>query len=426
MHVELPDADWELRLPQGAVPQPALAGELKKAARQGADFIYFDEDSLQPGAFPACCKPDFAPDYLRGCNYIGSCYAYRKTPGEKACTEEALDGHDRVLRLTERAARIVHIPRVLCRLPEEQLTIAPASPAAVQGQLNRLGLNGTAEAAKYGCCRTRYAIGGEPLVSILIPNKDHAEDLAKCVRSIREKTAWPRWEILILENSSREPETFRLYGELLADPRIRLVTWFGAFNYAAIINHGARYARGGILLQLNNDTEVISPDWLEEMLMYAQRPDVGAVGAVLYYPDDTVQHAGMVYDAAFGTAHAFRYAARGAAGYMNRMAAVQDVSAVTGACLMVRRDVWERVQGMDERFPVGYNDVDLCLRLRKAGFLVVWTPYAELYHYESKSRGLDVTRTMQQRGLREQTLFFQLHREALRRGDPYYNPQLLP
>ena len=273
--------------------------------------------------------------------------------------------------------------------------------------------------------RIRYEIAGEPLVSILIPNKDHREDLKRCVDSIREKTTWPTWEILIIENNSTEEETFRYYEELEQDPRIRVISREGAFNYSAVNNLGAREAKGEQILLLNNDTEVISPDWIQEMLMFAQRQDVGAVGAKLYYPDGTIQHAGIGIGIKMLAGHYFRGFPGDSGGYSGRLRYAQDVSAVTAACMMIPRKVYEEMHGLDESFSVVFNDVDLCLRIRQAGYLIVWTPWAELTHYESKSRGPDEDTPEKKRFfVRETNRFLRKWWRVLDAGDPYYNVNL--
>lgn len=270
----------------------------------------------------------------------------------------------------------------------------------------------------------RYDLTDTPLISILIPNKDHGEDLRRCVESIQRLTTYPNWEIVIIENNSVLPHTYALYEDLKQDERIRVVTWEGGFNYSAINNYGATFAKGEVLVLLNNDTYVITPNWLEEMLMFAQREDVGAVGAMLYYPDDTVQHAGVIVGVGGLADHAHRFYPRNSTGYFNRMVVAQNLSCVTAACLMLRRSVWEQLHGLVEGFVVGLNDVDLCLRLREAGLLVVFTPFAELYHDESKSRGTDNTFEKNQRFFAEKGLFHWHWKTFLQKGDPYYSPNL--
>ena len=228
-----------------------------------------------------------------------------------------------------------------------------------------------------------------------------------------------------MENNSKLSETFEYYKELGCRRNIKVATWEGPFNFSAINNYGVRQAaRGEYILLLNNDVEVITPDWLQEMLMFAQRQDVGAVGCMLYYPDDTVQHAGIILGIGGVAGHAHKYYKRGDYGYSSRMTIAQNLSAVTAACMMIRRDVWEEVGGLDESYAVAFNDVDLCMRIREAGYLVVWTPYAELYHYESKSRGYEDTPQKQKRFEGEVLRFKTRWAKELANGDPYYNPNL--
>ena len=400
------------------------AGALEACAeairRTNADLVYTDgfriqnsEFRMKNTAFPAeengyYFKPDYGPDSLRGCNYIGPFFVCRNELLKEAGAEDysRLDPDarwDAVIRLAEKAKAVHHIPRALyCRIIRDP-------GFRVQNSLRRIN----------------DPIAGKPLVSILIPNRDHREDLKRCVDSIREKTSWPDYEILVLENNSTEEETFRYYEELKQDPRIRVVSREGAFNYSAVNNLGAREAKGEQILLLNNDTEVISPDWIREMLMFAQRQDVGAVGAKLYYPDGTIQHAGIGIGIRMLAGHWFRGFPGDSAGYFGRLKYAQDVSAVTAACMMIPRKVYEETGGLDESFSLVFNDVDLCLRIRQAGYLIVWTPWAELTHYESKSRGPDEDTPEKKRFfVRETNRFLRKWWKALDAGDPYYNVNL--
>ena len=276
-------AEYVLCLPDSYIALPGLLPALKKAlVQQKADLVYTDGDNDCRLAVPAYIKPDFSPDLLRSRNYIGSCYAFRKELAREAGITPHMGDHERLLRLTEKACRVVHIPRVLYRGTEAP---EPAEQCvrAVQEHLDRTGINGQAMPGRHpGSCRISYGIHGDPLISIVIPNRDSAEDLRRCVDSVREKTTWKNWEIVLVENNSTGSEINRYYAQLLADPRIRLVTYPRSFNYAGVINYGVRCCRGNYILQLNNDTQVITPGWLQEMLMLAQRPDTGAVGAMLY------------------------------------------------------------------------------------------------------------------------------------------------
>ncbi|MDE6621180.1 MAG: glycosyltransferase family 2 protein, partial [Lachnospiraceae bacterium] len=270
-----------------------------------------------------------------------------------------------------------------------------------------------------------YEIMNEGKISILIPNKDHVDDLRRCIDSIKERSTYENYEIVIIENNSREKATFDYYNTLQEQKNITVVTYEGEFNYAKINNFGARRATGKYLLLLNNDTQVISMNWLEAMLMYAQRPDVGAVGAKLYYGDRTIQHAGVVIGlGAHRTAGHTHYKINyDNLGYMGKLCYAQNVSAVTGACLMVRKSIYDALGGLDERFAVALNDVDFCLRIREKGYLNVFTPFAELYHFESASRGIDVEDEQRAKRYEEESaLFRERWKELLAKGDPYYNP----
>ena len=272
--------------------------------------------------------------------------------------------------------------------------------------------------------RIRYEVQGNPLISIVIPNKDHYVDLKRCITSIIEKSSYDNYEIIVVENNSTDDEIFRYYEELRKNSQVRIVTYEGDFNYSRINNFGVSKARGEYLLLLNNDTEVITLDWMEELLMYAQREDVGAVGAKLYYPDKTIQHAGVVIGlGAHRTAgHTHYRVSSNNLGYMGRLCYVQNMTAVTGACLMIKKKIYDELGGLDESFAVSLNDVDFCLRIREAGYLNVFTPFAELYHYESASRGSDTEGERAERYNEESERFREKWRKMLESGDPYYNP----
>lgn len=281
-----------------------------------------------------------------------------------------------------------------------------------------------------------YEIIGNPKISIVIANKDHLEDLNRCVTSIREKSTYDNYEIIVVENNSETEEIFAYYKELTDgkytkearyvtsdNGRMKIVNYQGSFNYSAINNLGAEYADGEYLLLLNNDTQVITVNWMEELLMYAQRKDVGAVGGKLYYGNKTIQHAGVVLGlGAHRTAGHTHYGqSRENLGYMGRLCYTQNVSAVTGACLMVKKHLFTEVGGLDTNFEISLNDVDFCLKLREKGYLNVFTPFAELYHFESISRGLDDKGEKAQRYNRESERFREKWKTVLEKGDPYYN-----
>ena len=271
----------------------------------------------------------------------------------------------------------------------------------------------------------KYEILKEDKISILIPNKDHVEDLRRCITSIQERSTYDNYEIIIIENNSTENATLDYYKTLENQDKISVVKYQGDFNYAKINNFGAGYAKGAYLLLLNNDTQIISMNWLEAMLMYAQRPDVGAVGAKLYYADRTIQHAGVVIGlGAHRTAGHTHYKINyDNLGYMGKLCYAQDVSAVTGACLMVKKELFEAADGLDESFRIALNDVDFCLRLREMGYLNVFTPFAELYHFESASRGSDMVDAAKAKRYEEESQYFrEKWKTVLEKGDPYYNP----
>lgn len=423
---------------------PAALHEVMRAiCEQDADFIYTDENTFHEKPEDAFCphfKPDYAPDTLRSYNYICHFTVFSKALLDEVGTFRGeFDGsqdYDMVLRLTEKASKIVHIPEILYFWRAHSGSTAgdisakpytmDAARRALGEHLDRVGLVGEVEDSSIpSTYRIKYTISGCPKVSIVIPNMDHADTLRTCISSILEKTTYENFEIVIIENNSRKEETFAYYDELKTDPRIQIVTWEGKFNYSAINNFGVREAATGeYILLLNNDIEVITPDWIQEMLMFAQRSDVGAVGAMLYYPDDTIQHAGVILGIGGVAGHAHKYFPRGDFGYMSRATIAQDLSVVTAACVMLPRTVWDELGGLDETFEVAFNDVDLCMRIRKAGYLIVWTPYAELYHYESKSRGAEDTPEKKKRFEGEVRRFQARWKSELAAGDPYYNPNL--
>lgn len=440
--IEMATGDYIALFDHDDVLHPSVLFENMKAiTEQDADFIYTDEMTFSEtleNALTVHCKPDFAIDNLRANNYICHFSVFsRELLDQAGWFDRNYDGsqdYDIILRLTEKARHIVHIPKVLYFWRSHPGSVASdisakpycitSAKKALNDHLKRCGLEGEAEDAPRltSIYRIKYKIHGEPLISILIPNKDHIKDLTRCIYSIIEKSTYSNYEIIIMENNSEEKETFEYYEILQKRQNIHVVTWKGPFNYSAINNFGRTFAKGEYLLFLNNDIEVITPDWMQEMLMYAQRKDVGAVGCKLYYPDDTVQHAGVVVGILGTAGHVHYRYEKSNLGYMGRLYYAQDFSAVTAACMMMPASVFDEVGGFDERFVVAYNDVDLCLRVRKTEKLVVFTPFAELYHYESKTRGNDLDEQNKERFDREQQLFRSTWKDFLEEGDPYYNP----
>lgn len=407
------------------------------------DVLYTDEDKVRGDEvlehFQPHLKPDFNIDLLRSNNYICHFFVVRKSLLEKTGGfRREYDGaqdYDFIFRCTQAAGKIHHIPEILYHWrthqsstadnPESKLYAFEAGKRAIEENLRQNGLIGEVSHTKdYGFYRVKYPVQGEPLVSIIIPNKDAKEDLEKCIRSILEKSSYTNYEILIVENNSTGEEIFSYYKELSENSKIRLLRWKREFNYSAINNYGAKKAKGDYLLFLNNDTEVISPDWIEEMLGFCQRPDTGIVGARLYFGNNTVQHAGTVIGIGGIAGHMFTDMPRERSGYMHKAAIIQDLSAVTAACMLVKRQVFDEVQGFEEQLSVAFNDVDFCLRVREKQYLVVYDPYVELYHYESKSRGAEDSKEKVRR-FQSEIEFMRCRWETLlKKGDPYYNKNL--
>ena len=422
----------------------ALYEVMKAILYRKADFIYTDESAFHKNvrdAFQPHYKPDFSPDTLRSYNYISHLSVFKKSLLKKAGGgfRPEYDGsqdYDMMLRLTEAAGKIVHIPHILYyRRSHDHSAVSnlfaklhtiEAAKKALSAHIERVGLRGRIEDSRIpSTYHIQYEIKGNPKISIIIPNKDHIEDLSKCISSIRDYSTWQNWEIIIVENNSTEEGTFKYYNEICDEEnRISVVRWEKGFNYSAICNFGAQRATGQYLLMLNNDTEVITPDWMEQMLMFAQREDVGAVGAMLYYPDDTIQHAGVILGVGGIAGHSHRYFNRNDCGYAFRLSIAQNLTAVTAACMLIRKDIFDQTEGFDEGFAVALNDVDLCMKIRAARYLIVWTPYAELYHYESKSRGCDDTAEKIKIFEEERKRFGIKWEKELKAGDPYYNPNL--
>ena len=300
-----------------------------------------------------------------------------------------------------------------------------AGKRAIEEHLERCGLQGTVSyTLDHGFYRVQYPVQGTPLVSIIIPNKDETETLRNCINSIREKTTYKNYEILIVENNSETDEIFRYYKEISKDPDIRLFRWKKEFNYSAINNFGEAHARGEFIILLNNDIEVITPGWIEELLGLCQRPGTGAAGVKLLYPDNTIQHAGCVVGIGGIAGNMFVDMPSERTGYLHKASILQDMSAVTAACMMVRKDVFDRIGGFEEELAVAFNDVDLCLRIRQAGYLIVYDPYVQMYHLESKTRGAEDSEEKVRRFQNEIEFFRTRWIDILKNGDPYYNKNL--
>ena len=423
----------------------ALYEYVRVINEKDADYIYCDEITFKNGDINKMLtmhfKPDYAIDNLRANNYICHFSVFERSLLEGTeLFRTKFDGsqdHDMILRLTDAAKNVVHVPKALYYWRSHAGSVASgieaktyainAAKGAISEHLKTHGFSNfkiTSTRAFETIFRISYEIIGMPKVSIVIANKDHVEDLERCISSILEKTTYVNYEIIIVENNSETKEIFEYYDSLKEYKHIKVVKYEGEFNYSAVNNLGVRHADGEYILLLNNDTQVISINWIEELLMYAQRDDVGAVGAKLYYEDRTVQHAGVVLQmGAHRTAgHVHCRQGRDSIGYMGKLCYAQNVSAVTAACLLVSRKKYDEVGGLDESFRVALNDVDFCLKLREKGYLNIFTPYSELYHYESISRGSDMEGANMARLDKEAEDFKSKWKEILDKGDPYYNP----
>ena len=424
--------------------EPDALFEIVKAINdQDADVIYTDEDKVSMDGqhyFDPHFKSDFNLFRFRDNNYICHIFAVKRQVAEQAgYFRKEFDGSqdfDFIFRCCDKAEKIVHIPKVLyhwrCHMdstaadPESKAYAFEAGRKAVEEHYKRMGIPAKVEMTERpGWYRSRLEIQGNPMISVIIPNKDHTEDLELCLSSMAKRTSYENYEVLIVENNSEEKETFAYYEKLHERyPRVRVLTWEKEFNYSSINNFAAEQAKGEYLLFLNNDVEILTPDWMEEMLGICQQKEVSIVGAKLYYPDDTIQHAGVVLGLGGIAGHVMCRASREDAGYFGRMVSVQEISAVTAACMLVDACDFRAVGGFDESFRVAFNDIDLCMKIRDIGRKIVFTPYAELYHYESKSRGLEDTPEKQYRFEKEITRFREKWEDQLKKGDPYYSPNL--
>lgn len=407
------------------------------------DVFYSDEDKTDEYAahyFYPHFKSDFNIDLLHANNYMCHFLAVRKSLVDTVGgLNEKFDGaqdYDFVLRLTEHTKKIYHCPRILYHWRcSNQSTAASqgnkmyaihAGKAALNEHYKRIGWNARAqEGAVDGWYQTKFTLKEEPLVSILIPNKDHTDDLDVCLNSFFERADYQNYEFIIIENNSVLPETFAYYEKIEKEhDNVKVVYWEAGFNYSAINNFGFKFAKGDYIMLLNNDVELITPDIFQSMLGFCMRPEVGIVGAKLLYNDHTVQHAGVLVGAGGLADHVFKGIHEDDPGYMGRAISSQDVSAVTAACLLVKRSVYEEVGGLEEEFQVAFNDVDFCLKVRKAGYLIVYDADVKLFHYESKSRGMEDTTDRFIRFGNEMMLLNSKWDILSTFVDPYYNPNL--
>ena len=421
----------------------ALLEMVRQILQKRPDLLYSDEDKLDEEGrhIDPHFKPDFSPDYLLSNNYVCHFSVLKRSLVERiGGFRTGFDGaqdFDLVLRAAEAAESIVHVPQVLYhwrRVPGSTAVTSAAKPeSSVAGRralidaMKRRGEEATIEPGPYpNTFRVRRSIIDTPLVSILIPFRDKPALLMSCVTSILERTDYRNYEIIGIDNGSVDAQV-KVARETLEkrDSRVRFLDYDAPFNYSAINNYAASQSNGEHLLMLNNDTEVISAEWLRAMLEHSQRPEVGVVGAQLLYPDRSLQHAGVIIGLGGVAGHSHLMLPSGHPGYFSRPRLIQNLSAVTFACAMTRRDVFEKLGGLnDKELTVAFNDIDYCLRAREAGYLVVYTPYASLFHRESKTRGLDVSPQKRARFSAEIDYMQSRHAGVFKHGDPYYNPHL--
>ncbi len=403
-------------------------------------FAYADEDRIDGKGrrHAPRFKPAWNPDLLRSQNYIGALAMVdadllRKVGGLRGGYDG--DGlHDLFLRCTEplERTRVSHVPRILYHL-DTCSALASSTDAgggttslrAVEEHLGRLGVHAAVAPGPDRTLHVRWPIPSPgPKISLVIPTRDRVDLLRTCVESVLARTTWPHVEIVVVDNGSEQRRTHDYLEQLRKTDRVRVLQDDRPFNYAAINNRAVAQCDGELVCLLNNDIEVISPDWLEEMAGHALRPEVGAVGAMLYYPNETIQHAGVIVGMHGVADHIYAGKPRGWSGQGGRASVTQELSAVTAACLLIRRAAWLEVGGMDERLAVAFNDVDLCLRLREHGYHNIWTPHAELYHHESASRGRDDMDPERRARYAGEIAYMRERWPAMLRDDPAYNPNL--
>ena len=409
------------------------------------DCIYSDEDKIDSDTgklFDPHFKPDYNIDMLCSVNYICHLFAVRKELTDKyGGFRKEYDGsqdHDFILRMTEKSRNTVHIPKILYHWrshanstsenPESKMYAFESGKRAILGHYERiwpeLKIDRIENGISLGIYHTIWHFDEYPLISVIIPNMDHTEDLDKAIRSMNEKGTWPNLEFIVVENNSQKKETFEYYEKIQKEySNVKVVKYTGKFNYSKINNFGVKYAQGEYYLLMNNDIELIAPDSVKEMMGYCQREDVGIVGARLLYEDDTIQHAGVIVG--IGVAdHIFKNQISEVGTYFNRAMIAQDYSAVTAAVLLVKKSLFDELHGLDESFEVAFNDIDFCLRAREKNKLVVYNPYACFHHYESKTRGKDQNLEKNNRYMSEVNRFMSRWDKYYKHCDPFYNPNL--
>ena len=452
--LEISTGDYVGFIKPDDVLAPFTLSEVVKVLNKHRDLhlVYSDEDIIDKNGNRSdpFFKPDWSPDHFLSQDFISRFYIIRKSfalsVGGFCAGFEGSEHYDFLLRCTEKLVPelIAHIPKVLYHQRNagffkslislnlnENLYVELSAKKALEEALVRRNLNGEVFIGVFpGTYRIRYAIKGIPKISIIIPSKDNVNLLRRCIESIIKKTDYNNYEIVIVDNQSIENVTFAYYESLKQYPQIRILHCDTPFNFSKINNYAVSQIDSPFLVFLNNDTEVITSEWLSAMLEHAQRTSVGAVGAKLLYPNNRMQHAGIIlgmkgYSHQSGSAgHAHKHLPDKEVGYYSNPHIIRNYSAVTAACLMVRREVFQEINGFNEEFAVAFNDVDLCLKMREKGYFIVYTPYAKLYHHESYSRGFENTQEKMERFNKEKNLLRQYWGEVIDRGDPFYNINL--
>jgi len=422
---------------------PDALYEVVKTLNEKADidFVYTDEDKISRTGrrIDPHFKPDWSPDMLRSHNYITHLAVIRKKViDEVGGFREGYDGsqdYDLFLRVAEITSNIAHVPKVLYHwrtTPRSAASTSNAKPyayvaakKAIKDSLKRKNVKAKVDSGiTIGYYRVQYKLLSKPRVSIIIATRDNVGALRRCVQSVLEKTRYDNYRILIVDNRSRESQTLEYYEEIVSNKKVAIAKLDEVINYSMIRNHAVSLVDSEYVIFLDDLTEIISQTWLSAMLEHVQRKDIGIVGALLYYPNNTIYHAGMVVGMNGAVGYSFRRFPKYVYGYMNRTRIVQNLSAVTGACLATKKSVFEKVGGVDENYIHALADVDFCLKTRKKGYLIVYTPYAELYHYESAGRNAEKS-SRHQEGLTKDIAYFRRKwRDVLAQGDPYYNPNL--
>jgi len=430
--------DWIVFMDTSMVLSPYALSEMATQIQQNPDagLIYSDEDTIDERGIRSnpYFKSDFNLDLLYSMSYIRKSFLCKSSVArDVGGFNESVYGcieYDFILRVLENIGEkaIHHIPKVLFHIlksEDDAMRREACESEVLRDYFKRINEEDVVvgDGLSILTHRVQWPLKNpSPLVSIIIPTRDQLEILQQCITSIQDKTTYPLYEIVIVDNQSESQDTIRYLEELSTLPNVKLLKYGHPFNYSAINNYAVSQVNGEIILLLNNDVEVISPNWLDEMVSQASRSDIGCVGTMLYYPDDTIQHAGVILGLGDVAGHTHKYMKRGSSGYFNRACVVQDYSAVTAACLAIRKSVYEEVGGLnEENLTIAYNDVDLCLKVHEAEYRNLWTPYAELYHHESKSRGKDNTHEKKARYLSEVAYMQKMWGHILV-NDRYYHP----